>query len=131
VKTLDDLSSMDRPIETPIQDEVKREVRHRVSWPAHIMLKGVMRIDVRVIDVSLHGIALSCDVPFASGSLIAVVATVPLAKDLSRSAKIELPCRVQYHVLNGSAFRIGAMFQEVASANLRLLEQLLNQRARR
>jgi hypothetical protein len=44
---------------------------------------------------------------------------------------IQLPCKVQYHVLNGSGFRIGAMFQEIGSSNHRLLEQLLNQRARR
>jgi len=131
VSTLDDLRVADRPAETLTQEAVKRDVRHRVSWPAHIMLKGVMRIDVRVIDVSLRGIGLSCDVPFAAGSLIAVVATVPLAKDLTRSAMIQLPCRVQYHVLNGGGFRIGAIFQEVGSANQRLLEQLLNQRARR
>ena len=127
----EDLVSATRPADDSTQENARQEVRHRVHWRAQISLNSTLRIEARVVDISTRGIGLSCDVPFAAGSQILVIAAAPRPKDLTRSVMIQLPCVVQYHALSGAGFRIGALLRQLDDVNRLLLEQLVQQRAMR
>jgi hypothetical protein len=80
--------------------------------------------------VSLQGLGLACELPFAAGARLLMMAVVLHPEYLTPTAIVPLSCRVADQTMSG-VFRMEAVLENISDTSRRLLQQVLRHRRRR
>jgi hypothetical protein len=109
----------------------RKSRRFSVFWRARVQAPNGALLDARVIDVSLEGLAFSCEHPFGNGAKVSLSAAIPHPKDIRQTVTVNLPCRVVYQTMAGGDFRMGAVMERLSDSTQKLLQLLIQERAMR